>query len=590
MYSNNKQIIRIFFICFGLYFLMACAGLTNKGLEKDKNLLGKSASKPIDFVIEQDNANVSIDGKVYEPDPEEQGYSVLKLNGGVIESFNGDIGDWWTGEGGRLSLEKQGGALKVNAKKVGPKYDAFGRPYNGFDFASEPVALKVRARAEGAKAPLLWIALKDANGYTTNAKPETKRIAVGDQFTDYYFRYDYKLRQSFPEEKLLDAKSITTIMFFINPGSSAYTGTLYIDEVKAVPASEAAKAPVVVVAGAEGGMLDNFEDGISTWWDNPKLKADSPDGKSLRVTSDKAGPAYEAFGRSFDPFNFTEFSTVRVKAKVESDAVPNVRLDLKDPADAGTNARPCVVAFDKGNEWADYYFNFKGRFTQTFPSFKKVDQTQIGGLLFFINAGKSPWSGKITIKEIEVVKPVAQEQKAMAGGKVIEESPSTLPGVVIDNFQEGVDSWWMGSDKYTLTSINEKIMQIGCKDIGADYETFGKGFGAMDFTKTPIVVIRAMVDGEAPLVRTDVKDADGHVANISPIIQKFNNDGKFADYFYDYRGKFSQTYPDVQTVNPAQIQEVLFFINPGGPKVNTNIYVEDIKALTPEEYENAIKK
>jgi hypothetical protein len=42
-------------------------------------------------------------------------------------------------------------------------------------------------------------------------------------------------------------------------------------------------------------------------------------------------------------------------------------------------------------------------------------------------------------------------------------------------------------------------------------------------------------------------------------------------------------------MNPSQVQEILFFINPGGTKLNTNIYIEDIKALTPEEYQKAIK-
>ena len=28
-------------------------------------------------------------------------------------------------------------------------------------------------------------------------------------------------------------------------------------------------------------------------------------------------------------------------------------------------------------------------------------------------------------------------------------------------------------------------MQITCKDVGAEYETFGKGFSFQDFSKTP---------------------------------------------------------------------------------------------------------
>ncbi|MBC7389886.1 MAG: hypothetical protein H7329_11780 [Opitutaceae bacterium] len=574
--------------------IAACSGLTNKSLEKggDKDIRAKSV-KPVEFIIENENVGASIDGKYYEPEKEDIANSLININKGVLESFNGDIDNWWTGEGGRFALEKQGGALKINAHKVGPKWDAFGRPYNNLDLTGG-YALKVKARSEGEKSPVLRIDFKDANGYVSNGKPVTNRIVRGTDFTDYYFRFDHKLRQTFPDEKTLDAKAIKEILFFINGGGSSYTGTVFIDEIKVVPAAEAANAVVIKEVGSNGGFIDNFDEGTAAWWVSGNQKGDSPDGKSLRVSGTKVGPAYDAFGRSFDPINFNVASTIRVRAKVEGSEIPNVRLDIKDPNGFATNARPNIVKFDKGNEFVDYYFPFKGRFTQTWPNYKKVDATQIQELLFMVNAGKSPWTGKITIKEVEAIVPAPEENKAptSASGKPVVESPSTLPGVVIDNFEEGVDSWWMGSDKYTLTSMNDKIMMIGCKEIGQDYETFGKGFGARDFTKTPILVIRAMVEtvSSPPLVRVDVKDADGRVANVSPIMLTFKNDGVFTNYYYDYRGKFSQVYPDVQTMNPAQVQEVIIFINPGGPKINTAIYVEDIKALTPEEYEQAIKK
>ena len=211
-----------------------------------------------------------------------------------------------------------------------------------------------------------------------------------------------------------------------------------------------------------------------------------------------------------------------------------------------------------------------------------------------INAGKSPWSGKLYIKEIEAMEPLPEEDKGAtsASGKIVQESPSTLPGIVMDNIEGGVDSWWLGSDKFTVTSLKDKIMQVSGKDVGPDYETFGRGFETIDFTKTPIVVIRGMVEeGQpSPLVRFDVKDSDGHVANAEPIIIPFQSDGKFRDYFYDFRGKFLQTYPDNQTVNPAIISEMIFFVNPGGPKISTTFYIEDIKALTPEEYQKALNK
>ena len=592
MYKFSKKYPQFLSISL-IVFISACAGLTNKSLEKggSKDIQAKSVEKPVDFIIETENLNASIDGKVYENEKEDDSFSILKLNKGIIESFNGDIDNWWTGEGGRFVLEKQGGALKVMAKKVGPAYDAFGRPFNGLDL-SGGIALRVRARSEGEKSPVLRIDFKDASGAVSNGKPITNRILKSDKFTDYYFKYDHKLVQKYPVDKVLDAKAIKEILFFVNGGGSSWSGTLFIDEVVAVPVAEAAKAIVIPEIGAEGGYIEDFKDGIFTWWgNNSNQKLDSPDGKTLTITAKKIGPAYDAFGRSFDPFNFTAVNTIRVRAKVESEEVPNVRMDIKDLNEYSTNAKPNIVKFDKGNVWTDYYFPFKGRFTQTWPNYKKVDPTQIITLMFMVNAGKSPWSGKLSIAEVEVIKPIINTKDPVsASGKVITPSPSILPGIVIDNFEDGVDSWWSGSDKYSLNGINDKMMNVSCKEVGQDYETFGKGFSLQDFSKTPILVVRAMVEGEfAPSIRADVKDADGHVANVSPIILPYKNDGKFYDYFYDFRGKFSQTYPDVQTMNPAQVQEVIFFVNPGGPKVNTNIYIEDIKALTPEEFDKISK-
>ena len=577
-----------------LMVLAACSGLTNESLESgNRQIKGKEARKPVEFVVEPENLNVSIDGKVYEAETEES-FNVTKINDGVIESFNGDINNWWTGEGGRYVTETSGGALKVKAKKVGPRYDAFGSPYPNLDF-SGGVALRVRARAESEKAPVLRIDLRDANGYTSNAKPVVNRIAIDNsKYTEYYFVYDAKLKQAWPEEKVLDPKAINQLTYFLNPGSTPWTGTLYIDEVRAIPLSQVPKVTKPVVVGSNGGMIESFEDGMITWWVSGNEKGDSPDGHSMRIVANKVGPAYDAFGRSFDPINFNVASTIRVRAKVEAAEAPNVRLDVKDPNGYATNGRPNIVKFDKGDVWTDYYFPYKGKFTQTWPVYKKVDPTQIQEMLFMINAGKSPWSGKLYIKEIEAMEPLPEEDKGAtsASGKIVQESPSTLPGIVMDNIEGGVDSWWLGSDKFTVTSLKDKIMQVSGKDVGPDYETFGRGFETIDFTKTPIVVIRGMVEeGQpSPLVRFDVKDSDGHVANAEPIIIPFQSDGKFRDYFYDFRGKFLQTYPDNQTVNPAIISEMIFFVNPGGPKISTTFYIEDIKALTPEEYQKALNK
>src|SRR5690554_1319764 len=140
-------------------------------------------------------------------------------------------------------------------------------------------------------------------------------------------------------------------------------------------------------------------------------------------------------------------------------------------------------------------------------------------------------------------------------------------GIVIDDFSDEANTynWWdSGSDKWTRKWDREKeILVVTCKNVGKAYETFGKQFEPIDFSVNSALKVRMKYEGEtAPKVRIDLKDYDGKVANAKPIMKTLSS-GDFKDYYYNYTGKFNQTWPDADEVDAVEIVEFLIFINPG---------------------------
>ncbi len=331
-------------------------------------------------------------------EPPEVGTPILLANKGVLDDFSGEIYSWWIGND-QLVISKKGDTLKVIAKAVGPKYTPFGKEFNLMDMKDAPV-LKVRMRAEGTTPPLVGISLKDVNAYDTNADRPSAKVMISNTYKDYYFNYNEKWRQSYPNIQKVDETMIREIMFFINPGGAEWTGTLYVDGIVAMKESDMPKVEVTA-----GGMLDDFSEEIYSWSSSSDKISLERKNNILNITCAEAGPGYENILKPIDPINMAgDYHIFRVKARAEVDA-PLFRITVKDKKGYDSNGDPVVNKIEVSEEFKNYYYDFKGKWKQAWPDAQELNPEAIKEVLMMINAGgaPTPYTGKIYIDEIEVI-------------------------------------------------------------------------------------------------------------------------------------------------------------------------------------------
>ena len=348
-------------------------------------------------------------------------------------------------------------------------------------------------------------------------------------------------------------------------------------------------------------FLDNFNRDISMWWVSNSSKVSLlRAGNTLKVYLNGAGgDSYECWGREFRISDFSASPVVKVRARFEGKTPPVLRLSLKDINSLDANFDAPTIQLKEG-DYQDYYFNFKDRWKQGWPDEKNVDATAIKEISFFINPGTEKWTGTIYIDETE---PVKAEDIPDKNGENTNFTPVNSANVndtivsnvktpekdtpqLIDDFNNEIYSWWVGSDKIKVMKEGE-MLKVEVKGVGPGFENWGRGFKAIDFTKTPVVKVRMKASGEKSiLLRVDIKDADGFVTNAKPNIIEFEPAPDFVNYYYDFTDRFEQKWPDIKSVDPSKITDLLFFINPGGELYSGTLFIDEISAISAEDYKN----
>jgi hypothetical protein len=150
--------------------------------------------------------------------------------------YGGDLkrGGIWYGAK-NVSLEK-GDIFIFDAENAGPDSIPFGATFPPLDMNKEKVFIKINARSEGkpGEMPTLYLELDDATGYKADAKRPSQQIENSAEFKDYVFDLTDMYYQRAPKHKVNPAL-INSIKFFINPGKNAYTGKIYIKEIRVLP-------------------------------------------------------------------------------------------------------------------------------------------------------------------------------------------------------------------------------------------------------------------------------------------------------------------------------------------------------------------
>jgi hypothetical protein len=206
-------------------------------------------------------------------------------------------------------------------------------------------------------------------------------------------------------------------------------------------------------------------------------------------------------------------------------------------------------------------------------------------------------SGKKQAEEDQALARKKKEEEQTQIKKKVEEvavqpkkSPSSgKAGILIDNLNGNINPWWAGNGK-TQLSKKDGALQAELKDVGPDYDVFGRSFTPMDFSKTPVIKVRMKaVGGKPAILRIDVKDSEGHATNSNPVSVAFETGTDYVDYYFDFTGRFKQARPTNKAVDITKIEEILLFVNPGGEPYFGILLIDDIRALTKEEFQNRNK-
>lgn len=158
---------------------------------------------------------------------------VLSVNNGVLDDFTSSTRGWRVTHPNAMSLEKIDGNMVVTAEGVGPNWEYLIKSFKPMDF-SEAKTVVVRAKIDGWKVPYIRMDLLDKNGVQTNAKLTICKLAPRTDYQDYVFRFGGKFNQNWPYKASVDSTQISQIQIAINEGSTPYTGTIYIDEVRVI--------------------------------------------------------------------------------------------------------------------------------------------------------------------------------------------------------------------------------------------------------------------------------------------------------------------------------------------------------------------
>ena len=125
---------------------------------------------------------------------------------------------------------------------------------------------------------------------------------------------------------------------------------------------------------------------------------------------------------------------------------------------------------------------------------------------------------------------------------------------------------WTAGTGYTLSEATDGTeLEVICTSVGTTYQIFQYGFAAQNLSSNPYLQISVRNPGTSTVkLRIDLQDANGYVTNTSPVSFILPAKSNYITYNFDFTGRFTQTYPNTQTVNSAAITSVNIYINPGG--------------------------
>lgn len=148
---------------------------------------------------------------------------------GLLENFNDNTLDagWETNPATNFSLTETNNELKIGVTSAGPGYQNVSFTFSPVDLTNNPI---VKILVKNASSFTFRMDLVDVNGKSTNASPVSKSVTVSSVYKLFTFDFTGRFNQSSPGVSTVDKTNISKVVLFFNAGGTAYTGTVYLDD------------------------------------------------------------------------------------------------------------------------------------------------------------------------------------------------------------------------------------------------------------------------------------------------------------------------------------------------------------------------
>lgn len=130
----------------------------------------------------------------------------------------------------------------------------------------------------------------------------------------------------------------------------------------------------------------------------------------------------------------------------------------------------------------------------------------------------------------------------------------------------------------TIVNSEDGVLKVSNSSAGNNANTIITPLKGLDFRGAVAVKVKARSVGVPSKLKLIFKDAEGRMSNGRSLVRKVEVGEGFQNYYFDLDGSFVQTYPEIATVNAAQITELeLVSKQISGP--DNRIEIEEIQMI-----------
>ena len=148
---------------------------------------------------------------------------------GISDDFDDNsLSASWTSSS-YYTLSETNQELGVVISKPLNGYNVFTFSFSALQLSSNPY---IKFRIKTAASLKLRVDFEDVNGKATNNSPITQDVAANASYQTLTYNFVGRFNQSWPITSTVDPDQIVKVVFFVNPGSAAFSNTIYLEDLQ----------------------------------------------------------------------------------------------------------------------------------------------------------------------------------------------------------------------------------------------------------------------------------------------------------------------------------------------------------------------